>query len=412
MDRAHDHSAAPMRTTIRQGSRLCAVLIAMMLPLITGTGLADARPQIPLPFSVTDYSVLTDDPGGPDFKIFYSAGSLAGVFDPILPGTSESGAENQIRDRDGRIVWRYRAPTGKGLANFRTQTYRGDRVMTWWEGTNQIGRGSGEAVIATMDGSIITRLTAGPDLPADAHEFRLTSNGYALITAYREISADLSSIGGSTDATMLDSVASVIDVATGKVVQQWSAYAHVPLTEATDGGTTRAANLGPLFDPYHINSIAMGPNGDLLISLRGTNTVYSVDLESGRIRWRLGGISSDFTLGAGADFAGQHDAEYVDDTTIRLFDNAVDGTSIDGASQGKWIRIDPRAGSARLVRSVGAGQNLSTLAMGNVSAVAGGYSFVGWGSASRVSLFSPRGRLIYDAKLGVPTYRAYFEQWP
>ncbi len=37
--------------------------------------------------------------------------------------------------------------------------------------------------------------------------------------------------------------------------------------------------------------------------------------------WRLGGKQSSFTLGAGANFAWQHDAQLLPDGTISLFDN-------------------------------------------------------------------------------------------
>ncbi|NED60298.1 hypothetical protein G3I15_05085, partial [Streptomyces sp. SID10244] len=70
------------------------------------------------------------------------------------------------------------------------------------------------------------------------------------------------------------------------------------------------------YDPFHINSIALDPDGDLVISMRDTSTVYDVDIRTGAIKWRLGGKHSTFTLGRGVQFAFQHDAEFASPNTI------------------------------------------------------------------------------------------------
>ncbi|NED67333.1 hypothetical protein G3I15_41035, partial [Streptomyces sp. SID10244] len=61
----------------------------------------------------------------------------------------------------------------------------------------------------------------------------LTPDGRALVTSYHEVDADLTAIGGPKNGTMYDAVASVVDVATKRVLMRWSAARHVPLTDAT-----------------------------------------------------------------------------------------------------------------------------------------------------------------------------------
>src|SRR5579885_2492036 len=50
-----------------------------------------------------------------------------------------------IVDDRGRIVWYHEVPHGLEATDFRAQTYRGRRVLTWWQGTiSKAGIGKGE----------------------------------------------------------------------------------------------------------------------------------------------------------------------------------------------------------------------------------------------------------------------------
>ena len=69
---------------------------------------------------------------------------------------------------------------------------------------------------------------AGNGLQADLHEFDLTPQGTALISAYEPIHWNLSSIGGPSDGLLNDCVVQEIDVRTGLVMFEWHALGHVP----------------------------------------------------------------------------------------------------------------------------------------------------------------------------------------
>src|SRR5215210_1358962 len=79
------------------------------------------------------------------------------------------------------------------------------------------------------------------------------------------------------------------------------------------------------FDYFHINSIDVDHDDNLLISARETSTIYKVDRKTGEVVWRLGGKKSDFEIGPGTRFAYQHDARRQRDGTITIFDN---GTTV------------------------------------------------------------------------------------
>ena len=51
---------------------------------------------------------------------------------------------------------------------------------------------------------MIAHVRAGNGLQADLHEFQLTPQGTALITAYDPIRCDLSAVGGSADGALID----------------------------------------------------------------------------------------------------------------------------------------------------------------------------------------------------------------
>ncbi|MFC9435240.1 arylsulfotransferase family protein [Nocardia sp. NPDC057030] len=374
---------------------------------------AASLPLLPTPpIGTASYTVEVDRSGNAPAYIFYTAGVSAAALVPAvgaaLAGLPGGAPANVIADRSGREIWRYTPPPGLGVANFRTQTYRGQPVLTWWQGTTVGGHGSGVDYLADDHYRIIATVTPGPGLSSDVHEFRLTPDGRALITAYREVAADLTAIGGPRDGTMFDCIASVVDVATNEVLFQWSAAAHIPLTDTLVPGLLPGNTS---YDPYHMNSIALDPAGDLVVSLRNTSAVYDIDIRTGAINWQLGGQNSSFELGPGVQFGFQHDAEFSDPATLRLFDNNSSGPSTLGPSGVQWIRLDLDARRATLVRNQTHPSGLVTVAMGNAQGLPNGNTLVSWGVVPRISEFSPVGELVYDATLPFGTYRAYSDPW-
>ena len=129
---------------------------------------------------------------------------------------------------------------------------------------------------------------------------------------------DLSSVGGPADGVVLDGIVQEVDVATGNVPFEWHSLDQVPLSDSYAPAPTSGATA---YDYFHVNSIDTGPRGDLLISGRATHTVYDVSATTGAISWRLGGKRSDFAMGPGTSFHSQHDAKWLTNTTITVFDN-------------------------------------------------------------------------------------------
>ena len=137
-----------------------------------------------------------------------------------------------IVDRDGRLVW-FGLPLGGTPLNFTRQEYRGKPALTWSAGVvNDAGVTTGTSYIADSSYRVIATVKAGNGAQTDLHEFNLTPQGTALITAHRKVAADLSPLGGPAKGAVLASIAQEIDVATGEVVFEWDSTGHVPLAES------------------------------------------------------------------------------------------------------------------------------------------------------------------------------------
>lgn len=319
-----------------------------------------------------------------------------------LTGPGQRGP--MIVDNRGQVVWFRR--TSDYSINFRRQTYRGKPVLTWWEGqVTKIGTSEGVNRIVDQSYKRIATVAAGNGYKADVHEFQLTPEGTALLTVHAETTADLTSVGGAAKANVLDSIVQEVDVATGKVLFEWHSLDHVPFTD------TYAPLLDP-FDYFHVNSIDVDLDGNLVISARNTSAIYKLDRESGAIMWTLGGRRSDFAIAPTAHFMYQHDARTHSDGTLTLYDDGPSSSSAD--SRGLRLGVDYGAMSAVVVQQYHhPSPPLPSAAMGNAQVLPGNAMLVGWGTEPYFTEFGPLGDVRLDAKFdgGAWNYRAFRCPW-
>jgi hypothetical protein len=327
----------------------------------------------------------------------------------VAPFRGTGSADALIVDDTGEPVWIHRSE--QLITDVRVQTYEGEPVLTYWEGERRTGgHGAGSGVLLGRDYRRIAEVRTGNGVRGDFHEFILTNRGTALIIAYPAVTADMRPIGGPREGHVLDNRVQEIDVRTGEVLLDWSALDHLDITE-TRTALTKDANgtKGKTFDPVHVNSI-QDVGDTLLLSARNTCAVYSIDRRTGDVRWRLGGRRSDFTLGAGAEFAWQHDARRQPDGTITLFDNHIDDPK-DGPSRGLVLRLDEENRTADRVREFSDGKTFGQY-MGNMQILPDGHVLVGWGSTPAVTEFTANGKPVLEITgLGDGSYRAYRAAW-
>jgi Arylsulfotransferase (ASST) len=309
----------------------------------------------------------------------------------------------------GRLVW-FR-PAGQVTANLRVQRYRGKPVLTWWEGSVL---DQGEGVIMDTSYREVRRVRAGNGRTMDVHEFLLTPEGTALVTCSPPVvSADLSSVGGSKDGQVLESIIQEIDLETGRVLLEWRSLEHVSVSESY-------MRAGGVYDFMHANSIDVTPDGNLLVSGRHTWALYKLERSTGRIIWRLGGKRSDFAMGPHAQFAWQHDARCRGAGTVTVFDDgaafffgAQPARATHQQSRGLVLDLDETHKVVRTARAYVHHPRLLAYAGGNMETMPDEDVVIGWGGLPIFSRLAPHGAVLAEAHLppGYASYRAYQQPW-
>ena len=315
----------------------------------------------------------------------------------------------------GTVLWFHPLPAGTFATDFRTQTYLGKPVLTWFQGG---GNGSGEDVIYNDRYQQIATVKPANGYMPDFHEFLITPWNTALILADTIGTANLTSLGLSAHQQVIDGVVQEIDIKTGKLLFQWDSADHVPYSDSYGPLPQR----GRPWDWFHINAVHLDTDGNLLISSRFTWTIYKVNLRTGAMMWQLGGKHSTFTIkaapgqkldNAGEIFAFQHDPEALGGNVYTVFDDESDGRAEFSSSRAVTISLNLAAHTATLIKSVNQPEGLTAAATGNAQTTRNSDLFVSWGGLSYFSEFSPTGKLLFNAKLpdGVGTYRAYRLPW-
>lgn len=344
--------------------------------------------------------IRTLEPGTASGLLFLTA---QGFLNPTAPRGP------QIVDNEGNTIWFNQIANGTFSADFRVQTYRGEQVLTWWEGTaGQGGIGYGVGYIANSNYEIIATVEspiAGGSF--DLHEFLITPEDTAVAITYMEVPADLSSIGGPSNGMAWDCIVSEVNIETGESIRDWHSIDHVPVED-----TQFQYQPGATFDYMHANGCSLDVDGNLLVSGRHANAVYKVDRMTGEVIWRLGGAQSDFTLGAGGEFVGHHDGQGEGGNVYRVFDNQTQAAP-GPVSRVIWLEINEDSGTAQLVNEIRHPEQLTAVAEGNAQRMSNDNVLVSWGQASRISEFTPSGQLLFDAALaqGTSSYRVYRTEW-
>src|SRR5215211_2228939 len=309
-----------------------------------------------------------------------------------------------IIDDLGQPVW-FR--NGKYALDFKVQHYQGEPVLTWWEGRQYPKPSEGEYVILDRSYREVTRVQAGHGYKGNQHEFLITAKDTALITIYDAVPRDLSSLGGLDEAFALEGIIQEVDIESGEVLFEWHSLDDIGPDESYYSPKDRK-----FYDYFHINSIDIDHDENLLISARNTSAVYKVDREGGEIIWRLGGKKSDFEMGPGTRTAFQHDARRREDGTISIFDNGAH-PQVHVQSRAILVELDEQKMSATLVRAYTSPQKLISTSQGNMQLLPEGNVFVGWGSQPFVSEFSYDGKLLLNGRFPPDgeSYRAFRSPW-
>lgn len=318
-------------------------------------------------------------------------------------GPSQDGP--MLLDTSGNLIWFHPVPKGQLATDFRTQMLGNQPVLTWWQGYMDNGSGRGEDVIFNRNYQQIAVVKAGNGLQgADLHEFLLTPRGDAYIVAVAPTRWP------GTGKPLMNSVVQEIDIKTGLVLFEWDALDHVPLSESF---FKTPHTPGHVWDPYHLNSITVDHDGNLIVSMRNTWAAYKINQGTGRVMWTLGSGKSSFKMGPGTRTAFQHNVVVQANGDLTLFDDGAGPPKKEPQSRALMISLNNKAMTATLVRQYEHRPPLSSAYEGGAELLPGGDLFVGWGQQPYFTEFNSKGQIDFDARFttGTDSYRAYRLHW-
>lgn len=339
-----------------------------------------------------------------------ATGTATGDLFVTPTGTGSRGNGAAIVDNHGHLIW-YDPANAPMVDNLEPVTYDGQPMLAFYQGTQQGGHGQGEFVLMNEHYQVVSYIRAGDGDEADLHELTITPQNTALVGSYVPVEMDLTAEGGTATQIVYNYVVQEIDVATGNVLFSWDSLDHVPVTDSdfpvpTDGSS---------FDYFHGNSIAVGSDGNLLISGRNVSAVYSVDRTTGAVLWELGGKQSSFTLEPSGQqwFCYQHFARQPEANVVTVFDDGGLGPAAcpNHESRALTLTLNLASHTATVTRALEHSPALHAGFLGSNQTLPNSDALVSWGELAKVTEFSAAGRPNFEMDLSADTYRAFRAPW-
>ena len=231
---------------------------------------------------------------------------------PHVPGP-------MILDSRGELVWAHHFKNyigGEGY-NLQVQPYKGKDHLTFWVGEDRVqGHGAGHNYVLNSSYDVVQKYVGAKRLFADIHEFSMTNDNSALMTAYQVVPHDVTMLRtfGANDENpnhVWDCVVQEVDLQTHRLKWQWRATEHVRMKETYRPILTDGTRKNP-FDWFHLNSVQKDELGNYLISSRFTHSIMYINGRTKKTMWSLGGKRNNFidlSGGNATNFAWQHDAQ-------------------------------------------------------------------------------------------------------
>ncbi len=300
-----------------------------------------------------------------------------------------SGPWIVVIDNDGRVVWYRRTPGGPSL-----------NVMAQPTGRYVVRPSApptGEQAWFELDpsGDVTRTIGCAGGLASRLHDLIAEADGAYWILCDETRTMDLAAFGGSRSALVTGTVVQHLG-ADGGLLFQWSAFDHLSLADLPP-----ADLLGATVNWTHANAVDLDAAGDLLVSFRSLNEIAKIDVPSGAVVWRMGGLANELAVvgGESPPFARQHGVRATAIDEIVLLDNR--GDPLQSRAE-RWT-VDPTTRTARLVRSYASSPGVVTDIGGSVQPLDGGRLLVSFGTAGRVEEYDAEGRVVWRL-LGNPGY--------
>lgn len=278
-----------------------------------------------------------------------------------------------VIDNAGRVVWYHRFPNGPGL-NFQPQPNGRYTARPPTSGPGEIGKW----VEIDPLGNVTRTLACADGLQARLHDLLAESNGSYWLMCDRIRTVDLSSSGGSAQASVMGTGVQHI-AANGEVLFNWSPFDHIDVDLRDVDGSDRAAT--PI-NWTHGNAFDIDTDGNLLLSFRNLNEIIKIDTRTGAVMWRMGGSHNQFTFVnvSTPAFARQHGVRSTGPGRLQLLDNLGDRSG----SHAERYSYDEQLRTVRLISSVASSAGVIALIGGTTQSLPGDRSLVSFGNGGSV----------------------------
>jgi hypothetical protein len=341
-------------------------------------------------------------------------GTDPGTYLFLTPGGDEGRGAGIYRD-DGTLVWWLH--TGAAIdQNLSVVRYEDQSYLALFAGQRSHHHDVGVVQLYSRRYERVGTITPGGRFRShglDLHEFRITPQGDALIAFTPRVMIKLDGHRQAVFNYVVQKISLIHDstgIHTGRVLFQWSALAHVPVSQSHV-----PAPQGRPWDYFHGNAIAEDTDGNLLVSSRDTWGIYKINARTGRIIWQVG-ARGDHKLPQ--PWCYQHDVVPLGANRYSLFDDGgADPGCTEGstahASRGLIIQVDPSHNPAgvRLIRAYAHRPAIYSGICGSVQRLADGDALVGWGDVPEVTEYAPSGAVRIDLSLTNWSYRAFRFPW-
>lgn len=316
----------------------------------------------------------------------YSAGGPAPTPGYVVFGAYPYGV---VIDNGGRVVW-YRRLAGGPTLNFQVQpTGRYTTAPVLPDSTDPNPWIEYDAL-----GNETRRMGCAGGLKARFHEMVVEPDGSWWVLCDDTRTMNLLAHGGRPDALVTGTAVQHLDPS-GALLFEWSAFDHFAITDLDS-----ASRTGAMVNWTHGNAIAFDADGNLLVSFRSLNEITSIDLVSGAVRWRMGGLANQFALQVGSiPFVGQHGVRVLGPGQLLFLDNR------GAVGDSRAVRYDFDEGllTAREVASFHGSPPVTALLGGSTQPLGQGRVLVAYGNANRVQEYDASGAVVWEI-YGNPGY--------
>jgi hypothetical protein len=258
--------------------------------------------------------------------------------------------------------------------------------------------------VRSLTGHLLRALTPQGNVTSDSHDLQWLPNGNFVFGTHREVPFDTTRFGGPAGASLNTAQIQMVRP-NGRLAWQWNAYPKIQPRETGRWWET-ILPLGQPFDVAHWNSVDV-QGRYMLLSFRHYDAIYKVNRRTGRIVWKLGGVKTGKSLRIKGDpygrypFGGQHDARFMPDGSVTVFDNQ----SYFNQRKPRAVRysINEKTRTATMIRQIVDPRFDFSLGFGSARVGKNGNWTICWGVAGKnaklpggtIATYDPQGHAFY-----------------